>query len=175
MQLKNGTAKVKLARRLTAGEPESFDHFIEHFRPKIFQYSWLMCGDREDAEEVAQDALLKVFQNLDQLREPERVRAWVFSNREERLPDEAPQRAFLLRAGVVARRVPAVRDGSGEGGRLQIADCRILPDNQVLRTEMRDVLQGAIKVLPESYRSVIFAARCRGVINAGHGSDSGCE
>ncbi len=37
-----------------------------------------MCGSPEDAEEVAQETLLKVFQNIDQLREPERVRSWVF-------------------------------------------------------------------------------------------------
>ena len=37
-----------------------------------------MCGRPEDAEEVAQETLLKVFENIDQLREPERVRPWVF-------------------------------------------------------------------------------------------------
>ncbi len=37
-----------------------------------------MCGHREDAEEVAQETLLKVFESFDQLREPERVRPWVF-------------------------------------------------------------------------------------------------
>lgn len=26
------------------GETGAFDRFVEYFRPKIFQYSWLMCG-----------------------------------------------------------------------------------------------------------------------------------
>lgn len=65
--------EVELARRLMAGEPEAFDRFVEHFRAKIFHYSWLMCGHREDAEEVAQETLLsdddrsstlKMIQNL---------------------------------------------------------------------------------------------------------------
>ena len=38
----------------------------------------MMCGQREDAEEVAQEALLKAFESFDQLREPERVRSWIF-------------------------------------------------------------------------------------------------
>jgi len=71
-------AEVELARRLIAGEPEAFDRFVEHFRAKIFHYSWLMCGHREDAEEVAQETLLKVFENFDRLHEPEHVRPWVF-------------------------------------------------------------------------------------------------
>jgi RNA polymerase sigma-70 factor, ECF subfamily len=69
--------EIQLARDLMAGKPEAFDRFVEHFRTKIFQYSWLMCGHREDAEEVSQDTLLRVFENFGQLREPERVRSWV--------------------------------------------------------------------------------------------------
>ena len=44
--------EVELARRLLAGEAQAFDRFVEHFRAKIFHYSWLMCGQKEDAEEV---------------------------------------------------------------------------------------------------------------------------
>jgi len=49
--------EVELARKLAPGETEAFDRFVEHFRPKIFQYSGLMRGHREDAEEVAQETL----------------------------------------------------------------------------------------------------------------------
>jgi len=34
------------------GDANAFDRFVEHFRAKIFHYSWLMCGQREDAEDV---------------------------------------------------------------------------------------------------------------------------
>lgn len=53
--------EVELARRMITGEPEAFDRFVDYFRAKIFNYSWLMCGHREDAEEVAQETLLTVF------------------------------------------------------------------------------------------------------------------
>jgi len=56
--------EIQLARDLMAGQPEAFDRFVEHFRAKIFQYSWLMCGQREDAEEVSQETLLRVFENF---------------------------------------------------------------------------------------------------------------
>ena len=47
------------------GDAAAFDRFVEHFRAKIFQYSWLMCGQREDAEDVAQDTLMKAFESFD--------------------------------------------------------------------------------------------------------------
>src|SRR6185369_14808619 len=57
---------------------DAFDRFVEHFRSKIFRYSWMMCGRREVAEEVAQETLIKAFESFDQLRDPERLRAWIF-------------------------------------------------------------------------------------------------
>jgi len=154
MQAEERACESELARRLMAGEPDAFDRFIEHFRPKIFQYSWLMCGDREDAEEVAQDALLKVFENLDQLREPEKVRPWVFRIAKNaclmkrRKSVFAPSRELSLDEFIPAK--------DGSIGRLQIADWSNLPDNQVLRSELSGVLGAAIGELPESYRSVIL-------------------
>ena len=70
--------EAELARRLIAGDPEAFDHFVDYFRAKIYHYSWLMCGHREDAEEVAQETLLKVFESAEQWREPEKVRPGIF-------------------------------------------------------------------------------------------------
>ena len=44
--------ETELTRALMDGHAGAFEEFVEHFRSKIFQYSWLMCGQREDAEAV---------------------------------------------------------------------------------------------------------------------------
>jgi len=139
-----------------AGAPEAFDRFVEHFRAKIFHYSWLMCGQREDAEEVAQETLLKVFESFNQLREPERVRPWVFRiARNECLMKRrksvfAPSHELSLDQFLPAK---DQRDGQVQ---LQIADWSGLPEDQMLRAELRAELQRAIVELPENYRSVIL-------------------
>lgn len=146
----------ELARRLMAGEPEAFDRFIDHFRPKIFQYSWLMCRDREDAEEVAQEALLKVFENLDRLREPERVRPWVFRIAKNACLMKRRKSVFAPSRELSLDEFLPAADGSGAERRLQIADWSNLPDDEVLRSELRHVLQEAIGELPETYRPVLL-------------------
>ena len=148
--------EVQLARDLIAGKPEAFDRFVEHFRSKIFQYSWLMCGHREDAEEVSQDTLLKVFENFDQLREPEHVRSWVlriaknFCLMKRRRSQYAPTQELSL-----DDYMPAL-DRNGDKLKLQIADWSSLPEDKVLRAELRRVLDGAIGELPDIYRVVIL-------------------
>lgn len=70
--------EVEVTRRLLAGEPGAQDEFIQVFGQKVFQYSYLNCGRREDAEEVAQETLLKMLQHLGSLRDPTAVKTWAF-------------------------------------------------------------------------------------------------
>lgn len=148
--------EVDLARRLMRGDTAAFEPFLELFRGKVFQYAFLMCGQREDAEEVAQEALLKVFQNFDQLREPERVRPWVLRiarnacYMKRRKSVFAPEEEISLDA-----LLPEFQQNGGQR-RLEIADWSALPDSQVLQGELREALDRAIRELPEMYRSVIL-------------------
>jgi RNA polymerase sigma-70 factor (ECF subfamily) len=145
--------EVEWARKLMAGDASAFTPFVESFQAKIFQYTWLTCGQREDAEEVAQETLLKVFENFDQLREPEHVRAWVFRIAKNfclmkrRRSVYAPERELSL-----DELLP-----SSEGERkLQIRDEGEVPETSILRGELNSRLESAIRELPEIYRSVVL-------------------
>jgi RNA polymerase sigma-70 factor (ECF subfamily) len=152
----NKQEEVELARALIGGQAEAFEHFVAHFRTKIFQYTWLMCGQREDAEEVAQETLLKVFEKLSQLEDPEHIRPWVFRiARNECLMMRrksvfAPSRELSL-----DEFLPAV-DRDGEHRHIQIADWSALPDDRLLRSELREEIDRGIRELPESYRAVVL-------------------
>jgi len=149
-------AEVELARQLLTGEPEAFDRFVEHFRAKIFQYSWLMCGQREDAEEVAQETLLKVFESFDQLREPERVRPWVFRIAKNACLMKRRKSVFAPAHELSLEQfMPARGQADGEM-KIEIADWSHLPEDDLLQLEMKRVLEHAIGELPENYRSVIL-------------------
>ncbi len=148
--------EVELARDLLAGNLGAFDRFVESFRTRLFQYSLLMCGQREDAEEVSQETLLKVFENLAQLREPEHVRSWVFRIAKNACLMKRRKSVFApVRELSLDEFIPLMDHRGGER-KLEIADWSALPDAQVLRSELRDVLQEAISELPEIYKSVLL-------------------
>jgi RNA polymerase sigma-70 factor, ECF subfamily len=148
--------EVQLARELLAGNAEAFDRFVAHFRSKIFQYSWLMCGHREDAEEVAQETLLKVFESFDQLREPERVRPWVFRIAKNACLMKRRKSVFAPQQELSLDEFIPVGERDGGHVKLEIADWSALPDARVLQKELSEVLREAIGELPEAYRSVIL-------------------
>lgn len=148
--------EVELARQLMAGEPEAFDRFVEHFRAKIFHYSWLMCGHREDAEEVAQETLLRVFESFDHLREPERVRSWVFRIAKNACLMKRRKSVFApARELSLDDFLPGMNDADGRT-KIEIADWSRLPDRRMLDAEMKEALARAIGGLPETYRAVIL-------------------
>jgi RNA polymerase sigma-70 factor (ECF subfamily) len=139
-----------------AGGQGAFDRFVEVFHSKIFQYLLLMCGQREDAEEVAQDTLFKVFENIDQLRDPERVRPWVFRIARNACYMRRRKSVFAPTQELSLDDLLPHSEQEGGHRKLEIADWSALPDDQVLRAELRDVIHQAIQELPEIYRAVIL-------------------
>ena len=148
--------EIELARQLMAGEPEAFDRFVGHFRAKVFHYSWLMCRNREDAEEVAQETLFNVFENFDHLRQPERVRPWVFQIAKNACLMKRRKSLFAPSKELSLDEFLPTMDHAGGHGKLQIADWSSLPDDRMLQSELKDVLERAMGELPENYRSVIL-------------------
>ena len=149
-------AETELAAALLRGDPGAFDRFVEHFRAKIFQYSWLTCGQREDAEEVAQETLLKVFENFSQLREPERARAWVFRVAKNACLMKRRKSVFAPEQELSLDDFLPASTQDGEHRHIEIADWSRLPEDEFLRSELHEVLHRAISELPESYRSVVM-------------------
>jgi RNA polymerase sigma-70 factor (ECF subfamily) len=149
-------SETELARRLMQGDASAFDEFVEVFRNKLFHFSLMTCGQPEDAEEVAQETLLKVFESFHQLRDPEHVRAWVFRIAKNvcfmkrRKSVFAPEQELSL-----DDLLPAWRDGD-DGRKLEIADWSAIPEQLAIRAELSQMLARAIQNLPEVYRTVLL-------------------
>lgn len=154
--MSKGTEEVELAKRLISGDSSAFEPFVAIFQNKLFHYSFLTCGQREDAEEVAQETLLKVFENLHTLREPERIRSWIYTiarnlcYMKRRKSIFAPEEEISL-----DQLLPSFRQ-DGSDRKLEIADWSSLPEAQAMNSELRETLQRAIRSLPDIYRSVLM-------------------
>ncbi len=159
--------EVEWAKRLLEGDAAAFTPFVESFQSKVFQYTWMMCGQREDAEEVAQDTLLKVFESFDQLREPEHVKAWVFRIArnyclmKRRRSVFAPDKEFSLDE-LMPGRMPG-NDSPGSAASDRVPDQRELPEQRLLRAELNHELETAMQELPANYRSVVLLRDVEGL------------
>ena len=155
--------EADLARKLLSGDPEAFDGFVKVFQAKIFRYSLVMCRQREDAEEVAQETLLKVFKSIDQLRDPEHVRAWVFRIARNFCFMKRRKSQFAPEVEISLDDFHPGFHGDGETRKLDLADWGALPDTQAIRAELNRKVENAIAELPDLYKSVILLRDVEGL------------
>lgn len=138
-----------------AGSAQAFDQFVELYHGKLFRYSYTMCGQRDDAEEVAQETLLKVFESLHQLREPDRLKPWVFRIAKNACLMKRRRSMFAPEAELSLDELKPAH-GDGDGRRLEIADWSALPESLALDAELRAALHQAVRDLPYAYKSVFL-------------------
>lgn len=153
--------ELSLARDLIAGSADAFERFVDLYYGKIFRYSFTMCGQREDAEEVAQETLMKVFQNLGQLREPEHLKAWVFRIAKNACLTKRRKSIFAPAQELSLEDLRPQRDG--ESGDLDIADWSAMPESAAQNAELREALDRAVQQLPDLYRAIFLLRDVEGL------------
>src|ERR1700686_1719519 len=61
----------------TKSGASDFDALTRQHQDSVYRQMLRVCGNREDAEDVLVEALLKAYRHLDQLRESQAFRAWL--------------------------------------------------------------------------------------------------
>ena len=67
-----------LIARVLDGHREDFRLLVERHRARCFRYAFRMLGNREDAQDVFQDTLVRGFRRLATCRDRNRFGAWLF-------------------------------------------------------------------------------------------------
>ena len=62
------TGDQQLVKRLKDGDSAAMPELQAHYGGRVFQLALRYMKNREDAEEVTQDVLLRVFQKIDAFR-----------------------------------------------------------------------------------------------------------
>ena len=147
---------------LRAGEEDAVAELARLYGQKVFQLAFRYLKNREDAEEVAQDVLLKVSHKIDAFRGDSALSSWIYRITFNTAMSHL-RNAKAGRAVEVSDDRPD-DDASGErGARREVADWSSLADEQMLRTQMRESLAEAIRDLPAIYRAPVILRDLRGL------------
>ena len=66
-----------LVRRASAGDRDAFDVLMTASLARLYRIAFLVLGDGDAAQDAVQDALVRCWRDLRQLRDPERFDAWL--------------------------------------------------------------------------------------------------
>lgn len=67
-----------LILRAARGDRAAFDDLISPRWERIFRIAWRITGDREEAQDVAQKACLRLWETLDRVRPDEDLDGWIY-------------------------------------------------------------------------------------------------
>ena len=152
-----------LIRRLQAGDQAAVHELADRYGSRIYQLALRHMKNREDAEEVTQDVLLKVYRKIDRFRGDAALSSWIyritFNTAMSRLRTGRAARA----ADQERNRVLAADDFNARPTPRQTADWSRMPDEELLRLQLRQAVAVAIAELPEIYRAPVVLRDIEGL------------
>lgn len=160
--MKDNSGDQELVQRLRDGDATAVPELEASYGTRIHQLAFRYMKNREDAEEVTQDVLLRVFSKIAAFRGDAALSSWIyritFNTAMSRL------RSLKHRRPAEVAQEPLIWDeASGSGGPREVADWSDLADDQVLRSEMRSSLVEALGRLPEIYRAAVLLRDIQGL------------
>ena len=155
-----------LVSRLKAGDQTAVQDLAEQYGPRILQLAMRYMKNREDAEEVAQDVLVKVHQKIGLFRGDSALSSWIyritFNTAMSRLrTDRAVRVAAEERERALARQDAAREQGVATPR--EPADWSHMPDEELLRRQLRMAFDAAVADLPEIYRAPVVLRDIEGL------------
>jgi RNA polymerase sigma-70 factor, ECF subfamily len=139
-----------LIDRVRAGDCEAFYELVRPHERAIYITAYSILQEQAEAEDVAQETVLKAFRNLHQFRGDARFGTWIITiaMNEARMRLRSRQRARLESLDAA---VPDDPDYTP----LQLRDWREIPSQALERQELREALARALACLDEKYREVL--------------------
>lgn len=144
--------EAELIRRILAGESELYYDLVAPYQRSVYLMACSYLRNEADAEECAQDAMLRAFRCLSQFRGESKFGSWLI-------------RIALNQAKMTLRKLRPAKyesldhrtdEDNDYTPQQYLADWREIPSEALERQETREILEQATRSLPEIYREVFM-------------------
>jgi RNA polymerase sigma factor, sigma-70 family len=146
----NPTETRRLVARCKRGERGAYDDLIRRYERKVYNFAYRLCGNYDEANDVASETFVRVYNALQNFRGESSFITWLFrivtnvyldeKKRQRARPYQSLEEIIELEETTVRR---------------QIEDPSPTPDERVQMRERADMLQAAIDSLPDYQRMMI--------------------
>ena len=139
----------KRIKQVLKGDQNAYADIVNLYQHKLYQICYRMLGNKQEAEDIAQEAFVRAYINLHSYDQKRKFSTWLYRIATnlciDRIRKKKPD--YYLDAEV------AGTDGLDMYS--QIAANERLPEDVVTDMELQERIQYEISRLPDKYRSVI--------------------
>lgn len=151
------TREDKLVRRAQNGDLDAFEALLRAHEKSVYNLALRMTGSPEDAEDMAQEAFLKLWRALPDFRWECKFSVWLYRIVSNVCLD-------LLRRQSRRPSVSlSVEDEDGEVSELEIPDERLSPERLLEQKLTREAVQRGLALLPDEQRQILLLRELQGL------------
>jgi RNA polymerase sigma-70 factor, ECF subfamily len=150
--------ELALVQAAKQGDVSAFEQLVKRYDRNIFRIAQHITQNREDAEDVVQDAFLKAYENLDQFQGNSKFYTWL-------VRIAVNESLMKLRRRKTSKTVSMDEDVETEEGSMprEFADWSPNPEQQYGQSELGEILRKTIQGLPASFRTVFVLRDVEGL------------
>jgi RNA polymerase sigma-70 factor (ECF subfamily) len=139
-----GADDASLIERSRGGEPEAFGELVIRYQDRLFNTLVRVCGEVEEARDVAQEAFVQAFVKLESFQGKSAFYTWLY------------RIAFNTAISRRRRRKPTTSlDEARDAAGVEPVDHDALPEANLERSEQAVQVQAALATLSEEHRTVL--------------------
>lgn len=143
----SGLSDQLLVARCQADDLSAFDQLVDRYQSRVFGFVRRMVGDPHEAEDVAQEVFVRAFRNIRRYDGRASVASWLFKIATNLCIDRRRRRS---------RRITEVALESNGEAALGIVARSGNPQEEVVASQMEEVVQAALETLSERLRPVLL-------------------
>jgi RNA polymerase sigma-70 factor (ECF subfamily) len=140
---------VALVERVRARDVSAYDTLVRKYERQLFRIAQHITQNREDAEDVMQDAFLKAYEKLDQFQGNSKFYTWLVRI----AVNESLMRLRKRRTGKMVSIDEDIQTDEGSVPR-DFADWAPNPEQNYNQSELAEILKKTIQGLPQGFRTV---------------------
>ena len=152
------TEELALVQAAKRGEVSAFEQLVKRYDRNIFRIAQHITQNREDAEDVTQDAFLKAYENLEQFQGNSKFYTWL-------VRIAVNESLMKLRRRRTDRTVSLDEDIKTEEDTMprEVADWSPIPEQLYKQGALIEILRKTIQGLPASFRTVFVLRDVEGL------------
>ena len=161
--------ELTVIRRVQRGDTDAFEVLVAAYEKNVFNVALQMTGNREDAQDMTQEAFLKAYSSLSSFRGDSKFSSWLYRIVSNVCLD------FKRRQGRRPSSSLTVEDDEGENIQLDIADESQSPEALLERKMTREAVRAGLQQLPDEQRQILLLREIQGLSYEEIGEAMGLE
>lgn len=144
------SANSELIKKAIEGDESAYKNLLENYRGAIYNLIYKMVRNKEETEDLVQEAFMKAFKALPSFNEEYAFSTWLYKIAVNNCIDH--MRKKKLQTYSINK---PVQSKDGELDR-EFPDTSMSPDKSILSEERAGIIETAIDELPENYKTAII-------------------